>query len=273
LALELVVFVKYMPGAAAEPIAVRVAPRLQWRAESALGNLGMDFALFEGIHDNSALTAADHDAFYRLLLLAKNADPARLSRDAEQLDTSSRGLPALFGDPAAVRGRLIKVSGTARRVIRVPIDDPAVVSRLGTDHYFEIDLVAEGSQNNPLTFCTLDLPDGMPLGGPPRYGEGVEATGFFLKTWQYPTALSAEEKAAQPGSSRALQIAPLVIGCCPLWEPAGHSRAGGGSAVEKNSASAAVGGFLALGMLGVCLLVWHFRQTDQELFRQVIARE
>ena len=141
-------------------------------------------------------------------------------RDAERLDGSPRGCPPCFAIRPPQRGRLVKLSGTARRVVRVPIDDPAVVSRLGADHYFEIDLVAEGSQNNPLVFCTLDLPGGMPLGGPPSYGENMEVTGFFLKTWQYPTALSEGEKAANPGSSRALQTAPLVIGPAPLWKPA-----------------------------------------------------
>ena len=87
-------------GAAAEPMAVLVAAAAM-ACGLALGNLGMDFGLFEGIQDNSRMTAADHDAFYRLLLLARNADPARLSRDAEQLDGSPRGLPALFRDPAA----------------------------------------------------------------------------------------------------------------------------------------------------------------------------
>ena len=75
---------------------VFVAPRLQWRRESPLGNLGMDFGLFEGIRDNSAMTAADHDAFYRLLRLARNADPARLDRDAERLDASSPGCRPCF---------------------------------------------------------------------------------------------------------------------------------------------------------------------------------
>ncbi len=125
------VFVKYVPGtAAAEPTAVIVAPRLQWRAESPLGSLGMDLGLLEGIHDNSPLTAVDHDAFYRLLQLARSADPDRLRRDAERLDFSSPGLPALFRDPSSQRGRLLRLSGTARRVVRIPIDDPAVVSRL-----------------------------------------------------------------------------------------------------------------------------------------------
>ena len=259
------VFVKYVPGIAADLMAVVVAPRLQSRWDSPLGKLGMDCGLMEEIHDGSALTAADHEAFYRLLLLAKNADPAALSREADCLDTSTQGLAELFRDPAGERGRLVKLSGTARRVVRVPIEEPSVVSRLGADHYFEIDLVAEQSQGNPLVFCTLSLPDGMPLSGSPSYSQSIQVTGFFLKTWQYPTALSDEEKAAQPGSSRALQTAPLVIGGSPLWKPV---------AVGKKSApAAAFGGFLALAMIGVCLLLWHFRQSDQEFSRQVFARE
>ena len=80
----------------------------------------MDFGLFAGVHDNSPLTIDDSEAFYRLLLLARDADPARLNRDAEIFDRSSPGLPALFHDPASQRGRLVKFSGTARRVVRVP---------------------------------------------------------------------------------------------------------------------------------------------------------
>jgi hypothetical protein len=159
----------------------------------------------------------------------------------------------------------VKLSGTARRVVRVPIVDPSIISRLGADHYFEIDIMAEGSQNNPLVFCTLDLPGGMPLSGPMPYGESVEVTGFFLKTWQYPTAISEGEKAANPGSSQALQTAPLMAGPAPLWKPA--------TAGKKSSTSAACGGLLLLVMIGVCLLLWHIRQSDQEFSRRVIARE
>jgi len=259
------VFVKYMPGAAAEPVAVFVAPRLQWRGDSPLANLGMDFGLFEGVRDNSPVTAADRDAFYRLLLLARNADHDHLNSDVESCDGSSRGLSALFRDPASQRGRLVRLSGTARRVVRIPIVDPPIISRLGADHFFEIDIMAEGAPSNPLVFCTLDLPDGMPLSGPIPYGERVEVTGFLLKTWQYPTALCGSEMAANPGSSHALQTAPLLIGPAPLWKPA---------TVERRSFTAlAVGGFVLLAMIGVCLLLWHFRQSDQEFSRRLFARE
>ena len=135
-----------------------LAPHLQWRPQSPLGNLGMDFGVFAGVRDSSELMAADHAVFYRMLLLARNADPVRLNRDAARLDASSQGLPALFHDPAGQRGRLVKLAGTARRVVRVPIDDPPVVSRLGADHYFEIDLMAEGSQGNPLGSARWNCP-------------------------------------------------------------------------------------------------------------------
>ena len=167
-----------------------------------------------------------------------------------------------------MRGRLLKFSGTARRIVRVPVDDPAIVSRLGADHYFEIDLVADGSENNPLVFCTLDLPDGRAPFGPAADGGApgtpgrIEVTGFFLKNWQYSTALSEAEKAANPGSSVAAQIAPLLIGPAPLWKPA--------STENGNSTVAPIAGFLLLAMIGVCLLLWHLRQTDREFSRQVL---
>jgi hypothetical protein len=259
------VFAKYVPGTGAERIAVFAAPRLERRGDSPLANLGMDLGLLEGIRDHSPMTAADHEAFYRLLLLARNADLARLQRDAEQLDGSPRGLPALFSAPAAQRGRLVRLAGMAQRVVRVHIDDAAVVARLGVDHFFEIDLMAERSQGNPLVFCTLDLPAGMPLAEQPSPGERVDVTGFFFKTWQYPVKLSQAEKDANPGSAWARQTAPLVIGPAPLWKPAAQEK--------KSSTIPAIGGFVLLAMIGVCLLLWHFRQSDEESFRQVIGRE
>ena len=256
------VFAKCVPGIAAQRMAVLVAPRLQWRPQSPLADLGMDFGLFEGIQDDLPLMAADHEPFYRLLQVTRNADPDRLGREAERLDGHSPGVAELFRDPASQRGRLVRLSGIARRVVRVPIDEPAVAARMGVDHYVEIDLVSEGSQNNPLVFCTLDLPGGMPLGGPPSYGESVEATGFFFKDWRFPTGLDEEEKAANPAASRALQTAPLLIGPTPLWKPA----------VEKQKTSLTViGGMLGLAITGVCLLLWHLRQADREFARRVLA--
>jgi hypothetical protein len=257
------VFLKYVPGVK-EPMPVVAAPRLEWRPESPLGNLGMDFNLFDGVHDGTAMAAADHDAFYCLLLLAKNADPDRLARDAVPIDGSSQGLKAFLREPAAQRGRLVTFSAALRRVVRVPIDESATKARLGTDHYFEIDLVPSALPSNPVVLCTLDLPEGITPGVPPA-DASMTVTGFFFKDWVYPAPLSEEEKAAHPGSSRAFQTAPLLIGAAPVCAPVATAK--------KSSSVAAVGGLLALVMAGVCLLLWHLRQSDQEFYRRVFDRE
>jgi hypothetical protein len=277
-------FVKFVPGTP-EPMAVVVVPRMEWRPESPLADLGMDFGLLEKIQDRSPMTAADYDAFYALLLLAKDADPARLSRWSRPLDDSAAGLAALFRDPAAQRGRLVTLSGTPRRVMRIPIQEAETAARLGTDHYFEIDLVPENSQNNPLVLCTLALPEGMTPGTESRVGPGpahvesvgpgraqaenpgpgrglVEASGFFFKLWEYPTAISETEKAAHPGSSLVLQAAPLLVGQVTAWKPAVRG--------ENNFTATAMGGLLALVIVGVGLLLWHLRQSDQEFSRYVM---
>jgi hypothetical protein len=251
------VFVKYVPGARDEPMPVVVVPRFSRHADGPLGSLGMDLESLDGVLDNAPLTTADSEAFYRLLELTKNASSARLTRQADVLDAAVAA--SLFHDPAAERGRLIHVTGIARGVSSVPIDDPALAARLGRDHYFQIDLVIDALQDNPLVFCTLDLPKGLPLGGRhPEgacyYGQPIEATGFFLKNWQYPTGMTAGERAAHPSASRALQTAPLVIGPAPVWKPV--------PIVQKGSAAAV--GILALAMIGLGLLLWSVRQSDRE---------
>jgi hypothetical protein len=169
--------------------------------------------------------------------------------------------------------------------VRVPIDDAATAARLGGVHYFQIDLVADALQGNPLVFCTLEMPSGMPLGGdcpdfrrqPTRhpslvgdgengtvplgtpYSQPVEVTGYFLKMWQYPTGMTTGERAEHPGASVALQTAPLLIGPPPEWKPA---------PVAKGSSSEwLTGGIVALAMTGLGLLLWSIRQSDQEFSR------
>jgi hypothetical protein len=253
-----VVFVKYVPGERDKVVPVVVAGRLQRRADGPLGSFDFDAGLFDGIRDNSPITSPDSAAFYRLLEVIKTSDAAQLERDAGTLDPAAAA--SLFRDPAAERGRLFRVTGTARRVVRVPIDDPATASRLGADHYFQIDLLSDVLQDNPLTFCTLELPPGMPLGGPPDYSQPIDVTGFFLKTWQYPTPLTAAEKAANPAAARAFQAAPLLIGPAPQWHP---------PAAKEVSSGWGFAGILALAITGLGLLLWSIRQSDLEFSRYV----
>jgi hypothetical protein len=251
------VFVKRVPGVQDRQVPVVVAGRLQRKADGPLGSFDFGAGLFDGVHDNCPLVAEDSAAFYRLLEVTKLVDASKLQREATTLDSAAAA--SLYHDPAAVRGRLFRVTGTARRAVRAPIDDSAMAARLGADHYFQIDLLTDALEDNPLTFCTLELPRGMPLGGPPGYGQPIEVTGFFLKTWQYPVPLTAGEKAANPAAARAFQAAPLLIGPKPNWHPS--------SAAKESSSGWGFTGILALAITGLGLLLWSLRQSDLEFSR------
>jgi hypothetical protein len=292
----------------ADPRPVFVAPRVAWHPATPLGELGVDVGLLDDVQDDAPLAAADHEVFYQVLAAVRQAEPGALLRQAreaagagaprgtvplkgtvpfssdENWDSPRQEFPAavipLFNEPAAQRGRLVGLAGTACRVTRVAVDEPQVAARFHLDHYYEIDLLTPDSQDNPLVVCAADLPEGMPLGGPPGYREPVRVAGFFFKLWRYPLPSADRPKGTVPFSSDenrdsprelsaadrkiALQSAPLVIGQPPIWRRAKHASAPPTAQIA--------GGLLALVLAGVWLLTWHWRQTDREFYSNLIAK-
>jgi hypothetical protein len=212
---------------------------------ASLGSLGFDAGLIDGVRDKVALSQSsdlEREAFYQMLdavartppgelhavattelrtaaqlwktdLAAQrksgDAAPDKLSELKRRLDRAeddAEDVAPLFNTPEEVRGRLVTLVGTARRAIEIRVDDPDIRERFGLDHYYEIELVTPDSRGNPIAFCVLELPRGMPIGD--DLYESIRATGFFLKTWSFRTAQSAE---AEPGTVRK-QLAPLLIG-------------------------------------------------------------
>ena len=185
------VFVKYVPGERDESLPVLVAPRLLARAAGPLGDLDFDRGLFEGIRDNAPVTAADSGAFYRLLALTKKGrrgaaaarcGVARCSRcgGATVSANRPRERAACFAWPASPAASCAcrsttrpRPPGSARTII--------LKSTLSRTPCKTIRWSSARSNCRPA--CRW--------GGRRRYGEPVEVTGFFLKTWQYPTGLTA----------------------------------------------------------------------------------
>ncbi|MEN6405639.1 MAG: hypothetical protein ABFC77_04120 [Thermoguttaceae bacterium] len=254
-----------------------VAPRLAWYPDDPLGRLGMDFGLLESMQNEKPFdprSAADSEAFYQMLAAVGRAKPGRLLRDAKrQLPnirenwrwTNRQGqeqysVVPLFTDPDSQVGRLMEFSGTARRVERIAVDDPDLRARFGIDHYFQVSLLTDDSQGNPLTFCVREIPQGMPYGAQPHYGEWVQAAGFFFKTWIYTTAATAASKTTR-------QPSPLLIGRDLAWRPVvvpprGHSL---------NAALI----IAALAMMGLFWwMAWRGRRREQQwLARQLAEKE
>ncbi len=244
----------------------RVAPQRGVTAEQVLlSELGMDAGLWDQVRRTNArrLLAADHEAFYQLLVAADRASGEVLADSAPQpLD-----LAAVLNQPTSQQGRLFRFDATARRVQKVLVEDESVQQRFGIQHYYQIDLLlplgdqevrlADSPQQGespvfrntyPVHLCVLELPPGLPAD--PEVNQEMRVTGFYFKLWAYAT-----DYVQSFGPDRQ-QLSPLLIGPPPqllVRQPASHPAWGW------------LGGTAFLAALGVIALAnWFYRRSDRQ---------
>jgi hypothetical protein len=280
----LAAFLKMAGDGQTGPLPVFVASRIAWYPNTLLGDLGMDVGLLDDLGPDPSefqadttgesgsgigvrelrFTGRDTEPFYQMLAAVGRADPNRLLGEArKELKATGQehfSVVPLFNEPYAQKGRLVLLSGTARRVLPVQVTSPDLARRFGFDRYFEIALFTEDSQSNPLIFCVRELPEGMPTGEGPRYGEYLTVAGFFYKTWAY-RARSADAAS----SDSKWQLAPLLIGPKPVWRRQQEFA-------TSPWVGVIAGGLFVVALLGVWLALWRYSLGDKRFREQVIAK-
>ncbi len=236
---------------------VFAARRIAWHPPTPLGELGMDVGLLESLRDRKKIEGHERECFYQMLAAVGQAEPGQLMRAArEELQREGKksfSVVPLFNDPAQQRGRLVMLSGTARRVVKVHVKEADIVDCFGIRYYYEIYLYTPDSQDNPLVLCVRYLPEEMPTGSDPQYAQQLKIAGFFLKTWAF-----RPEKADTPdGDPNTRQLAPLLIGREPVWIQAKQ----GGS---NPWTGAIVGGLFVIILLVIWLVVWRTSRKDRQ---------
>ncbi len=239
------------------------ANRIAGRPPTLLGDLGMDYGLFDDVRDRSVITNAEREVFFQLLAAAGNAGPAQL-QPANRSTTDD--FVALMERPERHRGELFSFSGVARRVVKVQVTDPDTVERFGFDHYYEVtiffDLGGELKLHDrkvstyPIVFCVRQLPDGMPIGE--NISESVTATGFMFKLWSYTTGI------IDRGGSAASMVSPLLIGKTVGWSRPVRDR---GFSFGPLAAIT-----LAAVLAACALLGWSFRCKERGVRSQLHAK-
>jgi hypothetical protein len=253
---------------------VFVAPRIAWYSDDLLGRLGMDYGLLDDLANVKNMSPEKHDsldreAFLEMLAAVGRAKPGELARQADADLTSApkdlkwtdrEGKPhfsvvPLFNQPKTQVGRLVVLSGTARLIEKVYVEDPNAVARFGFDHYFLVSLFTDDSNGNPLTFCVRELPEGMPYGNLPHYGESVRIAGFFYKTWVYPVKRMADPSLMSNPKTGG-QASPLLFGRSLVWYRAPKSASTPGL-------NTFVFASLAVVMLAIWGLAWRSRIREK----------
>jgi len=292
------VFLKLVGDDPGQPVPVFVTSRVAWYAPTRLGDLGFDCGLFDDLRPREAadaeglegdragaegpkrgdpnffrLTGRNRECFYQMLAAVGRTRPGELrAAAAERLKRAGKerfSVTPLFNEPGKQHGQLVVLSGTAREVIPVRVSDADVVARFGIDRYYQVFLFTEDSRSargvpgrNPLVFCVRELPEGMPRGKGPGFGEHVTVAGFFFNRWAYRNRRSGDAVTAR----EEWQLAPLLIGRDLVWhapkKPTSNPYLG-----------AIAGGLFVLVLFGVWLALWRYGRGDRRFHDRTIARK
>jgi len=197
-------------------------------------------------------SAATDEADRKRLMLAHEVD--------RQAGEGRYSVAPLFNDPQGQVGELVALEGVARRAVRIdvgtsPDGTPSDVRRrFGIDHYFEMDLFTDDSQNNPVVFCVRELPPGFPTGESIR--EPVRVAGFFFKSWSFRSRRADSAMADDGEAAGTRQFAPLLVGRGPIWietpNPTGTGRIGW-----------IVGGLFVLMLAAIWVAIWWFGRAGR----------
>jgi hypothetical protein len=179
----------------------------------------------------------------------------------------------MFNAPASQTGRLVMLHGLARKAVQIIITDEAVRQRLGIDHYYEVWIYTEDSQNNPLVVCCRELPKKMELGD--EISVSVRVPAIFLQMWMYQSVVSYDEHEAQRQAAReaveagmpvpvvakqTLPNAPLLV--APTLEILPPPQFSGPPIYGWLAAT-----LFVLAGLSLCVLGWYFHRDDARFQR------
>ncbi len=150
-------------------------------------------------------TTDDREPFYETLAAVK-----RLNLRDDPREPIVDVVP-LFNAPEKLQGAKAKISGWARRVNMILVDDPDVRVATGIDRYYQLYVYTDDSQGWPLVLCVPELPDALPCGGGSNYRRVVDFTGYFYKTWAYKNSEKHDVNSDETPTSSWTR-APVLIG-------------------------------------------------------------
>lgn len=184
----------------------RPEPQRVTADQVALAKLGMDAGQWELVRaaKGGGLGDEDREAFYQLLAAVGRPNGG----DLRAAEGQTLNVAPLLQHPEEHHGEVLPVSGIARRVMKVPVQDADIRSRFGIDHYYEIDMfvsleqrvrisTAEKGQpaaiyehDFPATLIVRRLPTGLNEGE--NVHQSIRASGVFFKLWGYKSEFASK---------------------------------------------------------------------------------
>ena len=193
------------------------------------------------VEDNSPFRASGFEAWKQI---HERLEEESLSQIQSE-EAPSVQFGQLFQQSDLYRGKLVTVSGTVRRCVKIPpnkLDDHA-------GDMWQLWLFG-GSDNFPMVIYCLDLPEGFPVAD--QMAQKVTIRAVYFKKWVHPSKSGAT-------------TSPLLLAKTFAWTSSA-------SVVQEVSTSEIMLG-ITLTLVGACVIVgfiwWNNRNRDSEVERRV----
>ncbi|QDT37366.1 hypothetical protein [Stratiformator vulcanicus] len=206
-------------------------------------------AMFAGVEDDTLNIRNDErDAYLQTLDILRASDDTVL-KSAAATDVS---FPVLMIETDHYRGRLIRVSGTARRIAPFKLRDSE--AERTTEQLFDVWVFTPESGNNPVHLIATGLASDIPVGESVGDGIDIEAVGYVFKRQGY-------------ASNGGLHVAPLVLAKTIERRPAPVA-----TPIERFDITPYVVGFVVVALLSIAVFLWRFRSEDRKFEQEHIER-
>lgn len=211
-----------------------VAPSQKWASEEALAR----------VVDNSPFRSHDFEAWSQIFDNLQEAPPGRLSAQ----DAAPVQYGQLFQQSELYRGKLVTLSGTVRRCVKIP--PSKLDARAG--NLWQLWLFS-GGDTSPIVLYCLDIPEGFPVG--PQISQVVTVQAVYFKKWVY---------AAQGGT----MTAPLLVARSVNWDvPETVARGVSSRELAFGVTATLIGAAVMVG-----LIWWNNRNRDSQVEQLVRQR-
>ena len=252
-------------AAGADGSPIFAADRLEWFPRTPLGDLGMDYGLYDDVRPFSSDLSAERECLFQLLVLMKKVDFAKL----QELTKGAYSVVPLFNEGPKMLGELTAQEGQSRRAVLV-VADKELQRRYGISQYYEVALFTAESVDNPLLFNLLELPSGFPQGQ--DINEAVRIPGTYLTGWTYKRDQTDAEKreaakreaAGLPQEKPGLQKAPLLVGKSLVWTPRNV-------AAQESGFNWFVNGAVIVLVFAITAIAWTTLRADRTA-RDIVQR-
>ena len=278
----------------AEPLFV--AHRFHWlptQADSAaninkdmvvLSSLGFDASLLDHMKSRNrtkGIGPTERECFYQLLSRINQASARKPIKAA----ASDPNLGTILLKPKSQQGRVMRFTGTLRRITKVVVDEPDIQQRFGIKHYYQLDVfiplgkqtirlgVREGDpvirNQFPMTFCITDIPDELKkINAKSRatraksLNEQVQINAVFFKLWKFDSSFMEKFAKKRADGTKPSQVGPLFIGSNLVHIPRPPAQ-------NNWVTSWIIGGSGAIVLLVVSLLLFRASKRDKEVDRKL----